>query len=358
VLKHDGSGVVWADDSVGGLTLPYSGSGSSAAPLFQIDNSGAGTALRGRTITGKAVYGSSDNGIGVHGVGYQSDGVKGSSTSAVGVRGESTDGDGVLGSSTNGVGGFFASTNGIAGGFWGPVGIGADTADALEIVNDGSGRGVHVTTAEDTGVWIETTGASAYAALDAGRSSTSHLAARFRGRVEISGTVSKGGGSFKIDHPLDPANRYLYHSFVESPDMMNLYNGNVVTDEHGFATVTLPDWFEALNRDFRYQLTVIGAFAQAIVAQEIEHNRFVIRSDRPGVKVSWQVTGVRHDAFAEAHRIPVEEDKPDAERGLYLHAEAFGLPPELAITREGEHEIVPVLREREGRVSRPGTPDQ
>src|SRR5580700_3528601 len=98
------------------------------------------------------------------------------------------------------------------------------------------------------------------------------------GDVNIKGNISKGGGSFKIDHPLDPANKYLYHSFVESPDMMNVYNGNIRTDKRGLATVVLPEYFEALNRDFRYQLTVMGQFAQAIVARKIAHNRFVIRT--------------------------------------------------------------------------------
>jgi hypothetical protein len=151
------------------------------------------------------------------------------------------------------------------------------------------------------------------------------------GNVQVTGNLSKGSGSFKIDHPLDPANKFLYHSFVESPDMMNVYNGNVRTDRHGLAVVTLPDYFEALNRDFRYQLTVIGQFAQAIVAREISHNRFTIRTNRPGVKVSWQVTGIRHDAFADAHRIPNEEEKPQQERGHYLHPELFGASPEQAI---------------------------
>ena len=151
------------------------------------------------------------------------------------------------------------------------------------------------------------------------------------GDVTIRGNLIKGGGSFKIDHPLDPANKYLSHSFVESPDMMNVYNGNVRTDRRGLAVVTLPDYFEALNRDFRYQLTVIGQFAQAIVAREISGNRFTIRTNRPGVKVSWQVTGIRHDAFADAHRIPNEEDKPQQERGRYLHPELFGASPEQAI---------------------------
>jgi hypothetical protein len=151
------------------------------------------------------------------------------------------------------------------------------------------------------------------------------------GDVNITGSISKGGGSFKIDDPLDPANKYLYHSFVESPDMMNVYNGNVTTDAHGLATIVLPEYFEALNRDFRYQLTVIGQFAQAIVASEIHGNRFTIRTSKKGVRVSWQVTGIRQDAYANVHRIPTEVDKPLQEQGHYLHPEAFGVSPDLAI---------------------------
>ena len=148
------------------------------------------------------------------------------------------------------------------------------------------------------------------------------------GNVRITGNLSKGSGSFKIDHPLDPENKYLSHSFVESPDMMNIYNGTVRTDANGSATVTLPDWFEALNQDFRYQLTVIGTFAQAIVAEEIKGNRFVVKTSAPNVKVSWQVTGIRHDAYANKHRIAVEEQKAEKERGLYLHPDAFNQPPD------------------------------
>jgi hypothetical protein len=151
------------------------------------------------------------------------------------------------------------------------------------------------------------------------------------GNVVVGGNLSKGGGSFKIDHPLDPANKYLYHSFVESPDMMDVYNGNVITSKQGLATVVLPNYFEALNRDFRYQLTVIGQFAQAMVAKEISRNRFTIKTNKPGVKVSWQVTGIRHDAYANAHRIPVEEDKLPQEQGHYLHPELFGASSDWAI---------------------------
>jgi hypothetical protein len=163
---------------------------------------------------------------------------------------------------------------------------------------------------------------------------TTNYAGYLAGDLHCTNTLSKGGGSFKIDHPLNPENKYLYHSFVESPDMMNVYTGNVVTDSEGYAVVELPDWFEVLNRDFRYQLTVIGEFAQAIVAEEIRDNAFVIQTDAAHVKVSWQVTGVRQDPFANANRVEVEVDKPEHERGTYLHPEAWGQPEERGLHYE------------------------
>ncbi len=145
------------------------------------------------------------------------------------------------------------------------------------------------------------------------------------GNLTVTGNLSKGSGSFRIDHPLDPANKYLSHSFVESPDMMNIYNGMVVLDAEGNATVVLPEYFQALNSDFRYQLTAIGAPGPNLyIAEEISTNHFKIAGGKAGAKVSWQVTGVRQDAYAQAHRIKVEEEKPAQEKGHYLHPELFG----------------------------------
>ena len=161
-----------------------------------------------------------------------------------------------------------------------------------------------------------------------------NYAAYFSGNVYVAGTLSKSAGSFKIDHPLDPENKWLNHSFVESPDMMNVYNGNIVTDGNGESTVTLPSYFEALNKDFRYQLTVIGQFAQAIVGSEIVGNIFVIKTDKPNVKVSWQVTGIRHDAYANAHRILPEELKVAGEIGTYASPVEAGKPKSMGFSPE------------------------
>lgn len=169
-----------------------------------------------------------------------------------------------------------------------------------------------------------------------------NFAGVFMGSVRVTGPLFKLGGGFEIDHPLDPENKYLRHSFVESPDMLNVYSGTVTTDAKGEAIVRLPDYFEALNQDFRYQLTVIGQFVQAIVGQEIRDNEFTIKTDQPRVKVSWQVTGVRQDAWAVANRISVDEEKAGEERGRYLQPQLHGQPEEA-----GMHAKVQLLTRHE-----------
>jgi hypothetical protein len=153
----------------------------------------------------------------------------------------------------------------------------------------------------------------------------------FQGDVNVTGTLSKAGGTFKIDHPLDPANKYLVHSFVESPDMMNVYNGNTTTDVQGYSTITLPDYFEAANKDFKYQLTVIGTFAQAIIAKKLENNQFVIQTDKPGVEVSWQITGVRNDPWAQENRFETEPVKQGKEAGKYVHPALYDQPADMGM---------------------------
>jgi hypothetical protein len=281
--------------------------------------------------------------------------------SSTGVTGSSANSYGVVGlaagNSAAGVYGDNGSTHGIGvegnGGQFGVVGlgdIGVRASGASYAVYADSG--VYGVFGQGTsyGVWGETSGSDAVHALAHGSSTAAlgalndgggdaiyaavtngGLAGFFGGDVQVNGIISNSAGLFKIDHPLDPANKYLSHSFVESPDMMNIYNGSVTTDPQGNAVVTMPEWFEALNRDFRYQLTVIGQFAQAIVARKIANNSFAIKTDKPNVEVSWQVTGIRQDAWANAHRIPAEQVKPDKERGFYLHPELFGAPVEKSI---------------------------
>jgi hypothetical protein len=131
--------------------------------------------------------------------------------------------------------------------------------------------------------------------------------------------------------------------------MMNIYTGNITTDSQGQAMVQLPEWFEALNADFRYQLTVIGQFAQAIVAHEIENNRFEIRTNAPNVKVPWQVTGVRQDSYAKAHPLVVEQQKDARLRGFYIHPDLFGAPAERQIEWARHPQMMKQIQETQAR---------
>lgn len=241
-----------------------------------------------------------------------------------GVWGDSGDGNGVIGTSGNGygVGGASSSLAGVDG--WSDTGAGVQGRTNTGLA--GSFLGAVVVNGDLTAI-----------------GNLKALTLTTGGDATVNGNLTKNAGSFRIDHPLDPANQYLSHSFVESPDMLNIYNDNVTLDLNGEAIVRLPDWFEALNQDFRYQLTAVGVSGPNLyIAEKIRGNRFKIAGGKPGMEVSWQVTGVRQDAYAEAHRIRVEEDKPEAERGYYLHPELFGQPPEKGI-EWAQH---PVLMER------------
>lgn len=158
-------------------------------------------------------------------------------------------------------------------------------------------------------------------------SGASDYAAYFNGKI-YAVSASSSIKAFRIDHPQDPENKYLLHSSIESNDMMNIYNGNITTDASGTATVKLPAYFTALNKDYKYQLTCMGQFAQAIVLDEIHDNEFRIKTDKPNVKVSWQVAGVRQDAAANYYRIANEVEKPANEKGFYLVPEAYGKGPD------------------------------
>jgi hypothetical protein len=178
-------------------------------------------------------------------------------------------------------------------------------------------------------VGTSNTGVGVYGEADAGA-----RAGFFEGSVLVRGDfdVVNGNKNFKIDHPLDPKTRYLSHTCVESSEMKNVYDGLAQLDEDGVAWVDLPEWFEALNGDFRYQLTAVGGAAPDLhVAEEIYENRFKIAGGQEGMKVCWQVTGSRKDPWAAANPFEVEQEKPDEERGRYLEPSLYGAPEEQGV---------------------------
>jgi hypothetical protein len=340
----------------------FVGSRTTDMPHVDGNDDGVGYGVRGKSNNSYGVVGNSNSGygvvgdsknigvwgwrdnVGVDGLSYTGIGVRSSSyTGWAGVHGYSSFGYGVSGWSVYSIGvsgysdthvgvdGYSDSHTGVRGRSYDGAGMRGSSETFIGVYGlSQSGYGVYGVCTSSTGVY--------------GRSYDGY-AAFLDGNVKITGNLQKGGGSFKIDHPLDPANKYLAHSFVESPDMKNIYDGVAVLDDKGEAEIELPDWFGALNKDFRYQLTAIGAPGPNLyIAEEIpdvvtncsnstssngdNSKRFKIAGGSSGMKVSWNVTGIRKDPWANAHRIQVEEDKPDKERGFYLYPDLYDQPTE------------------------------
>ena len=262
-------------------------------------------------------------------------------------RNEPTQSFGYIG--YNIAGGYFGanSIDGVgvsATGARGVFGLGlSSTAGEAGVRGDGPETGVYgratATTISATGVYgttpngygirgDATAGTGVYGYLSPG--GAGH-AGYFSGRVTVVGTFTNTMSSSRIDHPADPAGKYLTHSSVESSERLNVYSGKIELGPDGTAIVELPEWFEALNEDFRYQLTCIGEHAPVYIAEEIKENRFRIAGGFAGMKISWQVSGVRHDPYAKAHPLVVEEIKPVHEFGRFLHPELYGQPPVLRV---------------------------
>ncbi|MDQ6694259.1 MAG: S-layer homology domain-containing protein, partial [Chloroflexota bacterium] len=285
---------------------------SSAALATGVEGIISATSSGGNSAAVRGLnYGTTVNGVGVWGT--QSGhgwGVYGESLlTGLGVYGKSGgDGTGVLGDVLNsgtGVYGINRSTTGVGKGVIGESdsGLGGYGVYGKSI---GFGYGVYGESNGGFGVYgklssPDTAGDAihGYGLPVAGN----RKAGNFEGNVTITGGTCTGCtmSTYQIDDPRDPANKIISQAAVASPDYMNIYNGTVTTGADGLATVQLPSYFGVLNRDARYQLTVIGQFAQAIVAEKVKGNSFVIKTDKPNVEVSWQVTGIRNDAVARAN---------------------------------------------------------
>src|SRR5581483_8262152 len=202
-----------------------------------------------------------------------------------------------------------------------------------------SDHAIDATSTEEAGVIGETDDATgAYPGVwGIGPGAGYNWAGYFSGNIRVVGNVIDGTSLTLADDPRDPANAELASTPVNASAMLNVFSGNVTTDANGEAVVRLPGYFDATNADPRYQLTVVGQFAQAIVARKIHDNRFTIRTDKPNVEVSWQVTGVRSDPYAKAHPFQAERAKSAAERGRYVDPAAYGQPASAAIGPDTSH---------------------
>jgi hypothetical protein len=139
---------------------------------------------------------------------------------------------------------------------------------------------------------------------------------------------ASGVKTFKIDHPLNPGNQILKHFSMESNEVLNVYRGNVVLDGNGEAIVSLPDYFDAINTNFSYNLTAIGSKSDVFIKSEISNRTFEIAGGKPGQKISWVVYAERNDPYLqqnpEAKAVIV--NKTGDEVGKYLMPELYGQP--------------------------------
>ena len=166
------------------------------------------------------------------------------------------------------------------------------------------------------------------------------------GVYSIGNLGAQGTKSFRIDHPDDPANKYLLHYSSESPEVINFYRGTVVLDGEGNAVVELPSYFAKINKDPSYTLTAVGAPMPMLhVAKEIDESAlkaganagpnvaaplcsFRIAGGAPGAKVSWRIDAVRNDLWVRAKGTAVEVEKVGSEKGTYQHPDLYSQPAE------------------------------
>lgn len=330
ILTSDGVGnASWAPFTI---PLPYAATGSaSGTGVFSMANSSAtagSCGLFGIALSGSGTYGvfgenkgsgfgvvgttKSDASAGVYGenggVGY---GVWGdNSGNGPGIYGSSAFGDGIVGQASDpnhfGVQGR-SSPNGGTG-----------------IFGHGIQKGVYGESVVAQGVYgTGITGVEGSGSVYGVKGQGGAFGVYAQGNLGASGTKS-----FRIDHPLDPLEKYLYHYSAEGPEPQNFYNGNVLTDGEGCAWVELPSYFSAINRNFRYTLTVVDdsddtEFVMAKVAKKIQGNRFKIRTSKARVQVSWRVDADRNDRWVQAHGAPVEVEKTGSERGRYSEPDLY-----------------------------------
>jgi hypothetical protein len=293
---------------------------------------------QGRGVYGEAsaptgatcgVYGnsSSTSGRGVFGTAAASSGTnyggrfECNSTEGMGVSGQTLATTGT----TFAVHGYALSPSGRA--VYGEVGATTGTNYSIYGYNRStSGRAVYGTCIESTGTNYGVYGRT---------NSTSGYGGYFHGDVEVTGELSKGSGSFLIDHPLDPENKLLRHSFVESPEHLLIYRGKAVLDHSGTARIELPEYFSALTEEEGASIHLTpGGATPFLVSGEWNNDfgGFTIHGQAEG-EVFWEVLADRDDPVVHQLGRPVEEVKgPDnkyCDKGELLYPEAYGYPVEM-----------------------------
>lgn len=138
-----------------------------------------------------------------------------------------------------------------------------------------------------------------------------------QGNLSIVGALSKGSGTFKIDHPLDPENKHLIHGFVEAPRYDLIYRGSVkLVDGVGVVNIDLASnmtegTFAALTQNVQVvSLNNYDGFGR-VRAGKVVDGKFHIYAEDPtsSDEIAWVVMGERNDEF-------IRERDPWVEKGV------------------------------------------
>ncbi len=381
--SSSGTGVFGVANASTGTTYgvygeSYSGtSGASGVFGLATDTSGVTNGVYGQSDSqeGNGVHGLTTASIG-NGFGVLGESLSASGRGIVGVAWGGGETYGVLGRTTSsgtnaaGVRGLASAQSGTTYGVWGQsestagygvIGISTPTGGTTYGVYGRSastaGRGVYGLASAASGL--------TYGVL--GQATTNGWAVFSNGDMGASGLKP-----FRIDHPDDPASKYLLHYSAESPEVINFYSETVTLDEHGEAVVELPHYFAKINTRPRYQLTAVGAPMPMLhVAEEIDEAAlsagatagpgvaapactFRIAGGAPGAKVSWEVKALRNDLWVrnravpmeviangmsiQTRAMPVEVEKQGVEKGTYQHPELYGLSAEMGMNYDAERE--------------------
>lgn len=346
-LIYNGSSVVWGTPSAT-LSLPYSGSTSANGTAFDITTSNINSRASRFSINNNQnsnfVIEAVTNGFGIAGQFSATNSSHQNPVLVAVTQGQGPAANFLINNVSNSAPALLVSTNGSgdAGLFEGNVavngrlGVGGYESNS-RIFGNGNGSAINGVSGHSDGLngvqgISQSSGASGVYGANtfgygvAGRSSFGY-AGFFDGFVLVTGNLQVAGfKNFKIDHPVDPENKFLLHYNLECDQPLNVYRGNIVLDESGEGVVELPKYVDAIGKDFHYQLTPIGAPADLFVKKKFETDRFVIGGGKPRMEVSWTLTSVRDDAYARAHGAPTEVLKKPEERGRYIHPEFFGRP--------------------------------
>ncbi len=325
-----GTGIIASGNGLGGTYLLAGSGGSFKATRFGVlAFSNVPTGVSGSAVLGtnnKSIIISFIGGAGVTGV---------DSSTGSGVIGASyaAGGEGVygLGTGTSGTGVLAIANVGASPyGVWGVIPTGTSPANtSLAIFGDN-----------------QTTGANAVGILGqelAAPNGATRYAIFSNGDFAASGTKT-----FVIDHPLDPANKFLKHFSIESNEVLNIYRGNVTLDANGEGVIQLPSYFDAINNNnYAYSLTPIGQQASVYIKQEVQNKQFTIAGGSPGMKVSWMLSAERNDPYMQQNPQlrDVEVAKTGDASGKYLMPDLYGQSNESALYGKTARTLTPVTSE-------------